>query len=163
MADLLSRERCLQLSQYMIEGAAPGTIAALWINLDRFQQVNATFGYGDGDEILATIARRLDEAVGHDAHLSHMGADEFVCLLYAESEATVTELAERIASCVKAPLSWGDLTLHPNARIGIAMLEAGENAINLLQRADQAMHRAKRSSQRWLYAHADDATQQTQV
>lgn len=156
MADLLSRERCLQLSQYMIEGAAPGTIAALWINLDRFQQVNETFGYGDGDEILAIIAQRLDEVVGHDAHLSHMGADEFVCLLYAEDEATVTDMAERIEACIKTSLLWGDLTLHPNARIGIAMLEAGENAISLLQRADQAMHRAKRNKQRWLYAHAAD-------
>lgn len=156
MADLLSRERCLQLTQYMIDGAVPGTIAALWINLDRFQQVNETFGYGGGDEIIAVIARRLDEAIGHDAHLSHMGADEFVSLLYAEGEATVTELAERIEACIKTPLNWGDMTLYPSARIGIAMLEAGENAIQLLQRADQAMHRAKRNSQRWLYAHVED-------
>ena len=163
MAVLLSRERCLQLSQYMIEGAAAGTIAALWINLDRFQQVNETFGYGDGDEILATIGRRLDEAIGHDAHLGHMGADEFVCLLYAESEATVTELAERIEACIKTSLSWDGMTLHPSARIGIAMLEAGENAISLLQRADQAMLRAKRSNQRWLYAHAEDAIRAPQT
>ena len=102
MADLLSRERCLQLSQYMIEGAEPGTIAALWINLDRFQQVNETFGYQGGDEILAIMAQRLDQAVGHDAHLSHMGADEFICLLYADSEAsTVTALAEQIAASIK--------------------------------------------------------------
>ena len=136
MADLLSRERCLQLSQYMIEGAEPGTIAALWINLDRFQQVNESFGYQGGDEILATMAQRLDQAIGHDAHLSHMGADEFVCLLYADNEAFVTELAELIATCIEAPLAHGDLTLHPSARIGIALLEAGENAIGLLQRAD---------------------------
>lgn len=157
MADLLSRERCLQLSQYMIEGAAAGTIAALWINLDRFQQVNETFGYGDGDKILATIGQRLDEAIGHDAHLGHMGADEFVCLLYAEDEATITELAQRIEACIKRPLSWDGMTLHPSARIGIAILGDDENAISLLQRADQAMHRAKRSNQRWLYA--EDATQ----
>ncbi|HEY1180923.1 MAG TPA: bifunctional diguanylate cyclase/phosphodiesterase [Rhodocyclaceae bacterium] len=156
MAELLSRERCLQLSQYMIDGAAPGSIAALWINLDRFQQVNETFGYGDGDKIIAIIARRLDEAVGHDAHIGHMGADEFVCLLYAENESVVTELAVRIETCIKAALTWDDMTLHPSASIGIAMLQAGENAISLLQRADQAMHRAKRGSQRWLYAHADD-------
>lgn len=163
MAALLSRERCLQLSQYMIDGAAPGTIAALWINLDRFQQVNETFGYGDGDEILATIGRRLDEAVGHDAHLGHMGADEFVCLLFAESQATVTEMAERIEACIKTSLCWDGMTLHPSARIGIAMLEADENAISLLQRADQAMHRAKRSNQRWVYAHADDTAQTPQT
>ncbi|MDE2600426.1 MAG: bifunctional diguanylate cyclase/phosphodiesterase [Rhodocyclaceae bacterium] len=163
MADLLSRERCLQLTQYMIDGAVPGTIAALWINLDRFQQVNETFGYAGGDEIIAVIGRRLDEAIGHDAHLSHMGADEFVCLLYAVGEATVTELAERIEVCIKAPLAWGDMTLHPSARIGIAMLETGENAIQLLQRADQAMLRAKRSGQRWLYAHDEDAEQKVRI
>jgi diguanylate cyclase (GGDEF)-like protein len=163
MAALLSRERCLQLSQYMIEGAAPGTIAALWINLDRFQQVNETFGYGDGDEILSIIGRRLDEAIGHDAHLSHMGADEFVCLLYAESEATVTALAERIEACIKTSIAWDGMTLHPSARIGIAMLESGENAISLLQRADQAMLRAKRSNQRWLYASTDDTAQPAQT
>ena len=155
MADLLSRERCLQLSQYMIDGAEPGTIAALWINLDRFQQVNESFGYQGGDEILAIIAQRLDHATGHDAHLSHMGADEFVCLLYAENESVVTDLAAQIASHVEAPLIRGDLTLHPSIRIGIAMLEADENAISLLQRADQAMHRAKRSNTRWLHARTD--------
>jgi diguanylate cyclase (GGDEF)-like protein len=83
MAELLSRERCQQLAQYMIEGAEPGSIAALWINLDRFQQVNHSFGYIGGDEVLAIIAKRLDNAVGTGVHLSHMGADEFVCLLYA--------------------------------------------------------------------------------
>lgn len=161
MAELLSRERCLQLSQYMIEGAEPGTIAALWINLDRFQQVNETFGYGGGDEILDTIAQRLDAAVGHDAHLSHMGADEFVCLAYVTVAAKATELAEQIASCIQTPLPYGGLTLHPNARIGIAVLDAGESALNLLQRADQAMHRAKRSSQRWLHADAAAAGKNT--
>lgn len=160
MADLLSRERCLQLSQYMIEGAEPGTIAALWINLDRFQQVNESFGYQGGDEVLATMAKRLDLAIGHDAHLSHMGADEFVCLLYSDSETLVTELAEQIAVCIEAPLTHGDLTLHPSARIGIAVLEAGENAVTLLQRADQAMHRAKRSNTRWLHAHAESTQPQ---
>src|SRR5690606_39156084 len=114
-------------------------------------------------EILAIIGRRLDEAIGHDAHLGHMGADEFVCLLYAENEATVTELAERIEASIKTSLAWDGMTLHPSARIGIAMLEAGENAISLLQRADQAMLRAKRSNQRWLYARTDDAAQPPQA
>jgi diguanylate cyclase (GGDEF)-like protein len=163
MADLLSRERCLQLSQYMIDGAEPGTIAALWINLDRFQQVNESFGYEGGDEILSAIALRLDHAVGQDAHLSHMGADEFVCLLYAENETIVTDLAEQISACIEVPLMQGDLILHPSVRIGIAMLQAGENAIGLLQRADQAMLRAKRSNTRWVQAHVADALQPYQT
>ena len=157
MAELLSRERCLQLSQYMIEGAEPGTIAALWINLDRFKQVNETFGYAGGDVVLDAIAQRIDAAVGHDTHLSHMGADEFVCLAYVATESKATEFAEQIATCIQAPLIHEGMTLHPNARIGIAVLESGESALHLLQRADQAMHRAKRSSQRWLHAHADTA------
>jgi diguanylate cyclase (GGDEF)-like protein len=158
MADLLSRERCLQLSQYMIDGAEAGSIAALWINLDRFQQVNESFGYQGGDDILAAISHRLDDAIGSDCHLGHLGADEFVALLYAENAKTVTELAERIVACIETPMPCGDLILHPSARIGIAVLEAGENAVSLLQRADQAMHRAKRNNKRWLHADVDSGT-----
>lgn len=157
MAELLSRERCLQLSRYMIEGAEPGTIAALWINLDRFQQVNESFGYGGGDAVLDIIAQRLDAAVGHDAHLGHMGADEFVCLAYVTLEAKATELAEQIAASIQTPLIYGGMTLHPNVRIGIAVLDAEESALSLLQRADQAMHRAKRDNQPWLRADTQTA------
>src|SRR5690606_18192480 len=96
MAELLSRERCLQLAQYMVDGAAPGSIAALWINLDRFQQVNHSVGYIGGDEVLSIIARRLDDAVGTGTHLSHMGADEFVCLLYAEEPEMASTLAQLV-------------------------------------------------------------------
>src|SRR5262245_47630825 len=103
MADLLSRERCLQLSQYMIDGAA------LWINLDRFQQVNETFGYGGGDEVLGVIAQRLDNAIGDDAHLSHMGADEFVCLTFVQNQSKLDELVEQITGSIQSPLLHGDL------------------------------------------------------
>lgn len=155
IAGLLSRERCLKLAQYMIAGAAPGSIAALWINLDRFQQVNHSFGYPGGDKILSVIASRLDVAADSGVHLGHMGADEFLCLLHAEEPQRALTLAQLITSAIEAPVMLNDTKLHPSARIGIAVLEAGEDATSLLQRADEAMRLAKRNGKRWVHAASD--------
>ncbi len=155
IAGLLSRARCVQLAQYMISGATPGSIAALWINLDRFQQVNHSFGYSGGNKILSIIADRLELAAGNGVHLGHMGADEFLCLLHTEEHGQAVALAEHIMAALEEPIMLNETKLHPAARIGIALLEPGEDSTSLLQRADQAMHLAKRNGQRWLQAEGD--------
>lgn len=154
---LLGRERCLQLAQYMVTEAEPDSIAALWINLDRFQQINHSFGYVGGDEVLSIIASRLDAAVGTGVHLAHMGADEFACLFYLETPQMTATLTQLVVSAIEMPVTLDDITLHPSARIGIATLKAGETAASLLQRADLAMRAARQQGQCWMHALSDIA------
>lgn len=155
IAELLSRESCIRLATELVAQSSRSDtrLIALWIDLDRFLQVNQSFGYAGGDLMIRVIADRLRQVIGFDAYLGQMGADEFLCLVTAADMQTAIMLAQVMMTAIEIPIELGGLTLHPSAGIGIAALEPGEDALSLLQRADQAMLAAKRNgSKRWVVA-----------
>ena len=80
----LDRVRCLQTATWMVaEAERKGlALAVLWIDLDRFRQINASFGHAAGDEVIARVAERIRGVAHKDRHtLARMGSDEFVILL----------------------------------------------------------------------------------
>lgn len=145
--ELLDRNGCIRLAT-ALEGAstAPALqLAALWIDLDRFLQVNQSFGHSGGDQVLAEVTQRLRRIAGDNAHLGRMGGDEFLCLVPNTTAGEALHLAQAMMAAIEMPIRLADITLHPTVCIGIAMHEAGEDALNLLQRADRAMIAAKHS------------------
>jgi diguanylate cyclase (GGDEF)-like protein len=120
-------------------------VAALFIDLDNFKSINDTLGHGAGDQLLQTVAARLDGVVRDVDALGRLGGDEFVVVAADLSLVAGPELiAERILDALKEPFSLGDDGTRPTvtASIGIATGErttAGE----LLRDADIAMYRAK--------------------
>ena len=120
-------------------------LAVLYLDLDRFKNVNDSLGHDIGDRLLQIVAQRLLGCVRGSDTVSRLGGDEFVILL---SEVTAGEdaavSAEKVLRAVGAPVNIGGLHLHASASIGIAIYpEDGKDTEALLKHADFAMYHAK--------------------
>jgi len=117
----------------------------LFIDLDRFKQINDTHGHAVGDEVLQLVTRRLESAVRDSDTVSRHSGDEFVVLLaeiYSAHDAV--PVAEKMLASLALPARIGSHDLSLSASIGIALYpEDGADAATLIQRADAAMYRAK--------------------
>lgn len=145
LTGFLDRSGCLRAATQLVESLATNnqTLAVLWFNLDRFKQINESFGHLGGDSVIADIAVRIRARTGGRAELSRMGGDEFVCLVPQCDPSQAQQLARELMSTVEEPLTVGDLILRPTASVGIAIHEPGEDPLELLERADRAMFAAK--------------------
>lgn len=123
-------------------------VAVLYLDFDGFKSFDNANGYGiDVDtDLLNAIASRLTSTVRSDDMVSHMGGDEFACLLTdTTSRQLLSDLACKLLVATSAPLKIGRLKLTVRPSIGIAMCPAdGATAETLLKSADAAMYRAKR-------------------
>jgi diguanylate cyclase (GGDEF)-like protein len=119
--------------------------AVIFLDLDRFKEVNDSMGHDAGDLLLQAIARRISGCVRKSDTVARMGGDEFVVLL-PEIDGTdgVANVAQALLSAVCAPLTLKEQELSISASIGIAIFpEDGVSAGDLLRNADAAMYRAK--------------------
>src|ERR1019366_8780719 len=121
-------------------------VAALFVDLDNFKDINDTLGHGVGDELLQAVAARLDGVVRATDALGRLGGDEFVVITEELSLESGPELiAERLLEALKPPFKLGgdkDTRVSVTASIGIATGEHA-SAEELLRDADIAMYRAK--------------------
>ncbi len=123
------------------------TIALLFLDLDRFKQINDSLGHLAGDRLLTSIARRLQSCVRPGDVLARLGGDEFAVLLDDLKDATdATRIAERMQEALHTPLRNEEIEVVVTASIGIAFGGADlEGHQELLRDADLAMYRAKAS------------------
>ena len=119
-------------------------VAVLWIDLDRFSQINKSFGHLVGDSVLAGIARRLARASAQHGRLALLGGDEFALILPGSQAAEAERLAGKLLSDICEPFGIGTTRLRLSASIGIALAQPDEPAHELLERADRAKAEAKR-------------------
>ena len=140
----LDRDSCLDLVGRLASGTAAGNLAALWIDLSRMKQVNESFGHLGGNLVIAQVAQRLREKSAGRGEWCRMGGDEFVCLIPHSDAERTRKLAQELLQTIETPIPYGELFLHPSASIGIAILEANEDPVTFLERADRAMAAAKR-------------------
>lgn len=145
LTGFLDRFGCLQMAEkFSADALASGQpCAILWIDMDRFKQVNESFGHLGGDEVIKNLAIRFRNRIGGRAELGRMGGDEFVLLVPRCDRDQAQRLATELCSTIEEPISVGNLVLHPTASIGIAIFEEGEGSLELLERADRAMLAAK--------------------
>ncbi len=126
--------------------AAPGAgVAVLFIDLDRFKEVNDTYGHATGDRLLQVVAQRLAAGLrGHD-HLARLGGDEFCAVLTEVSgEDQVRTVAQRLAEAVAQPVHVDDHLVDVAASIGWAIAFDGDAVpADLFAAADAAMYRVK--------------------
>jgi diguanylate cyclase (GGDEF)-like protein len=122
-------------------------VAALFIDLDNFKDINDTLGHRVGDRLLRAVANRLERVLRDVDALGRMGGDEFVVAAEGMSLAAGPELiAERMLKALDQPfdLDGGEAgRMAVTASIGIAQAERGTTAEELLRNADIAMYRAK--------------------
>ncbi|QDX82843.1 GGDEF-domain containing protein [Denitratisoma sp. DHT3] len=143
---ILDRYGCLELVTKLASGAMESRqpLAALWIDLDRFRQINESFGHLGGDSVILQIVDRLKERLCGRAELARMGGDEFVCLAPRVDRRHAEYLARELLETIESPLQVGEIQLHPSASVGVALLDADEDPLAFLERSDQAMIAAKR-------------------
>jgi diguanylate cyclase (GGDEF)-like protein/PAS domain S-box-containing protein len=120
-------------------------LAVLFIDLDRFKNINDTLGHDAGDRLLVEVARRLFRCVRESDVVSRWGGDEFVALLEEfGSPNDVVTVARRILDSLARPLLIGSQELVVTASVGISTFpDDGQDAAALLKAADIAMYRAK--------------------
>jgi diguanylate cyclase (GGDEF)-like protein/PAS domain S-box-containing protein len=121
------------------------SFALLFIDLDRFKDVNDAFGHATGDDVLRTMARRLQLAIRAGDTAARIGGDEFVVVAEdLERTDLVAEFASRILETLGDPVVLRGQECRVGASIGIAHYPTdGDDAPTLLKRADMAMYRAK--------------------
>jgi diguanylate cyclase (GGDEF)-like protein/PAS domain S-box-containing protein len=122
-------------------------LAVLFIDLDRFKQINDTLGHPAGDRLLCTVAQRIRDEIRNADVVGRLSGDEFVVVLPTCDAVQATEVAERIQAQLAVPFLLADVSVTPSASIGISLLpNDGQDMETLLRRADMAMYQAKTKS-----------------
>ncbi|NDK37963.1 EAL domain-containing protein [Pseudoxanthomonas gei] len=123
-----------------------GRVAVLFIDLDRFKDINDSLGHATGDRILRAAAARVQQTVGAQHTVARLSGDEFTVVLediasFEEAE----DIAEQIINAFRLPLSFGDrLELAVSPSIGISLYpDHAQVPTDLLKHADTAMYQAK--------------------
>jgi diguanylate cyclase (GGDEF)-like protein len=118
--------------------------AFLYLDLDRFKNVNDTLGHDAGDELLALIGGELRGWLRASDTLARIGGDEFAFVLNSADERRAAEAAQRILGVLDRPFMLRGQRVHIGASIGIALFpQHGGTFDELLKHADIAMYRAK--------------------
>ena len=119
--------------------------AVLFLDLDRFKNVNDSLGHSIGDQLLITMARRLESCIREVDMVARLGGDEFAILLDGiPNQAEATNMARRIQEKLQSPFNLSGHEVFTTTSIGIAVSSTGyDDPENMLRDADTAMYRAK--------------------
>ncbi|WP_440997842.1 EAL domain-containing protein [Arhodomonas sp. SL1] len=133
-------------------------LAVLFIDLDRFKNVNDVFGHGIGDEVLRDVATRFTHCVRATDMVSRQGGDEFLVVLPELGEAQdAARVAEKLLEAVSSPLTIDATEIVVGASIGIACFpDNGRDATALLSNADAAMYVAKEQGRNHYQFYSDE-------
>jgi len=126
------------------DGEEPEVGAVLFIDLDRFKEVNDTLGHEVGDDLLRAVAGRIRENVRSGDVVVRMGGDEFVLVRSpSENPDDAERVAWRLIRALEEPFELGEHTVSISASIGMVHADGEADMAELIRRADQAMYAAK--------------------
>lgn len=135
------------LAQEMVKARRNGQrMALLFIDIDRFKEVNDTLGHFMGDILLREAGQRLRTIVAEGLTLARLGGDEFTVIAAGQNNKDCIEtLAQNILACLSNPFNLANDTVYLSASIGIAFYpDDAKSSEELLKNADQAMYEAKK-------------------
>lgn len=123
-------------------------MAVMFIDIDKFKQVNDTLGHKIGDELLKTISQRLSDNLRETDFISRIGGDEFTIVMTDSTSFHPGKLAKRILGAIRFPYDFNNHTIdYVSASIGISLFpNDGQNIEALVKISDQAMYEAKNSA-----------------
>lgn len=123
------------------------SVALLIMDLDRFKEVNDTFGHHIGDLLLEQLGERLGKVLRQSDTVARLGGDEFGLLMPTATYDDALQIARRVLDLLKQPFALGGVQVEIDASIGMALSpDHGVDADTLLRRADVAMYVAKRGN-----------------
>ncbi len=123
-----------------------GEGAVLFLDVDRFKQVNDTLGHDVGDELLKVFAERIRSVVRASDKVARQGGDEFIIVISArEAEEVAKRVAQSLLERIRLPVKIGEQALSISTSIGIAIIPPGSTAthVAMLKEADIALYEAK--------------------
>jgi diguanylate cyclase (GGDEF)-like protein/PAS domain S-box-containing protein len=160
LTDLPNRKAFTRHLELTLEQAANEgrSFAVLYVDLDRFREVNDIFGHAGGDRLLCEMSRRL-QAAAEGAFLARIGGDEFALIVDGPQPATAEALADKLIAAAAQEIEVEGQEFHIGATIGIALYpNDGADATTLLANGNAALERAKaeaRGSIRFFEAEMD--------
>lgn len=121
-------------------------LAVMFLDLDKFKEINDTLGHDKGDILLVEVARRLADCVRESDTVARLGGDEFTVLIPdLESDASAERVAQNIIAKFSSPFNLGDEMVTASTSIGIAIYPTdAEDETSVLKCADEAMYCAKK-------------------
>ena len=133
-------QRCIKISH-----AKQQQFTVLFLDLDRFKDVNDSYGHVVGDQLLIEITKLIQGVLRGDDMLARLGGDEFLIVLPSSGAEMTLQITQRLLQAFQKTLTVGGHALRVTPSIGIALFpQHGEDAGTLLQHADTAMYEAKR-------------------
>jgi len=121
-----------------------GLVAAIAIDLDKFKEINDTRGHAAGDEVLTTLAKRMQACLEADETVARFGGDEFAAAKRFEDMADLADFLQRLETCLKDEIRIDGYDIKPGASLGVAIYPQDADTVEaLLNNADLAMYRAK--------------------
>jgi diguanylate cyclase (GGDEF)-like protein len=150
LTSLPNRELFMDRLQGAITRAREGKAnrpTVMFIDIDRFKNVNKSFGLAVGDSMLLTLGRRLSRHLNPQDTLARLGSDQFAILMISDPDARqVATLAERVRRALRTPMKIGGKEIVLTASIGIVVDDGVQSAAqDFLREGEIAMLRAKRA------------------
>jgi diguanylate cyclase (GGDEF)-like protein len=132
-------------------------VSVLFLDLDRFKEINDTYGHDVGDKLLQLVTKRLLRARRKEDTVARLGGDEFTILLQDVSQNSVIHIVNKIIESMQEPFIINGMKHYTTFSIGISSYpDDADNAEDLLRNADTAMYKAKESGKnRYYFYHAE--------
>ncbi len=136
-------------------------LAVIFIDLDRFKEVNDSFGHEFGDQLLKLVAQKLNQTVRGSDSVARLGGDEFILLLDDISDETfIIDTVQKIMGVFKESFDLKKRQLYITGSMGIAVYpQHGLQPDELIKNADAAMYKAKDDGRNTYHFYTDDMTQ----
>jgi diguanylate cyclase (GGDEF)-like protein len=143
----MNRRATMELLDTAVDGTEgdEGGVGVIFVDIDRFKDVNDVFGHAVGDALLVEVARRIRRVIRKGDRLGRIGGDEFlvICPGLTDPKEAV-RVAERVSSVLKTDIEVMGNQLHLQASAGVTWSEGYQSSDELVAEADRAMYRSKR-------------------
>lgn len=146
LTGLPNRRHTLAFLERALAGArdngAPLAVAVL--DIDHFKRINDNYGHAIGDVVIRRVGQRAKASLREEDMVGRFGGEEFVCILQRSSAQAAEIVAERVRKAIETARGPDDGPAHVTVSIGLAVYGGEASVEELLQRADEALYRAKR-------------------
>lgn len=135
-------------------------IALFFVDLDKFKDINDTYGHTIGDEMLKTVAKRLEQSIRKEDFIARLGGDEFVLIIKdVKQNEDMLHLAYKLNENIKEPIVIRDKVFFMTLSIGISIFpEHGEDSEDLIKHSDAAMYEVKENGRNGYKLYNQDMT-----